>query len=269
MNIGMITCTYNMRIYDYKCPADFNWGKMCEKYRKEFDKADFLKLIGEIRNIGFNAVEIWEPMFSYQVYTEEDAREMKERLAGLGIGQIVYCIGGWVDFNIPDMDKIYRFAAALGCKVISGTLEKSDADTLPAKIEECGKRYGIRYAIENHPAPSMESPEEIAKVIAPLDYVGANPDTGIFNRQGYDALKAVELLKDRIYHCHLKDTAKDKNGCLALGDGDAPLAGILKKFCEWDFPYMVSVEYEYPTDPEPGLYKSVGFINGVLKAVKV
>jgi hypothetical protein len=32
---------------------------------------------------------------------------------------------------------------------------------------------------------------------------------------------------------------------------------------------MVSVEYEYPTDPKPGLFKSMGFINGVLKALEL
>src|SRR5665647_3360430 len=84
MNIGMITCTYFMRIYDYKQPANFQWGDMEDKYRKEFSRGDFLQLAREIRGIGYNSLEIWAPMYSFEVYTLEEGKKMAADLNALG-----------------------------------------------------------------------------------------------------------------------------------------------------------------------------------------
>ena len=84
MNIGMITCTYFMRIYDYKRPEPFNWGDMTRKYQQEFSRDDFIQLAKEIKGIGFNSLEIWEPMFSYKVYSLEEGKAMADELKAIG-----------------------------------------------------------------------------------------------------------------------------------------------------------------------------------------
>jgi len=78
-------------------------------------------------------------------------------------------------------------------------------------------------------------------------------------------MAAIELFKDKIYHCHFKDTVKGGNGCLPIGDGDAPMAEVLQNFMETDYDYMVSVEFEHLQDPAPGLVKSMAYIRSVLK----
>ncbi len=264
MNIGMITCNYFMRIYDYKTPEPFDWGAMCDKYRKEFSRQDFLKLAQEIRDLGYNSLEIWEPTFSHLVYSEDEAKAMAKELFDMGIKKLVYCIGGWGGNDVPVVEAAYKFAQALGSKVVSGCITKPEADIILPEVERCGKKYGIYYAIENHPEPSFEKPEDIAEVSKKYEMVGANLDTGIYNMQGYDVMAAAELLRDKIYHVHFKDTLKGGEGCLPIGDGDAPMAELLLKLKEWNFEYMISVEFEYPTDPAPGLKKSMEFIDSVL-----
>jgi len=268
MNIGMITCTYYMRIYDYKRPEPFQWGDMEDKYRQEFKKDDFLELVKEIKSVGFNSLEIWAPMYSFEVYTPDDAKDMAVELNNLGFSSLAYCIGGWRKKDIPRIEKAYAFAKAMGCKVVTGCIQKDDAQVILDEVERCGIKYGLLYAIENHPEPSIEKPEDVDRLTEPYKTVGANLDTGIYNMMGYDVLKAADLLKEKVYHVHFKDSPKGGDGCLPLGDSDTPVAELLKKFKEWDYPYMVSVEYEYPTDPKPGLYKSMGFINGVLACIK-
>jgi sugar phosphate isomerase/epimerase len=122
------------------------------------------------------------------------------------------------------------------------------------------------FAIENHPLPNIESPIKVAELIKDCKYVGANLDTGIYNMQCYDVLAAADILKDKIYHTHFKDTLKGGRGCLPIGDGDAPTAELLKRYKSWGYKHMVSVEFEYETDPTPGLVKSIKYINGVLEA---
>ena len=90
-------------------------------------------------------------------------------------------------------------------------------------------------------------------------------DTGIFNMMGYDVLAAEKLLGKKVYHVHLKDTVKGAaEGCLPIGDGDAPLKELLKRLRDRGYEDMISVEYEYPGDPAPGLEKSIKYINEAL-----
>jgi sugar phosphate isomerase/epimerase len=256
----MITCNYFMKIYDYKAPENFNWGDMCAQWRARFKKEDFLALAKEIRGMGYDALEIWEPTFSHDIYSEDDAKALASDLAAMGFNKLAYCIGGWGKESVGAVDKAYRFARALGADVVVGCIIKADVDIILPVVEEAGKKYGLKYAIENHPSPNLESPNEVAEAIKPYTTIGANLDTGIYNQQGFDVLDAYKLLKDKIYHSHFKDTLKGGEGCLPIGDGDAPLAELLRLYEADDFKYMLSVEFEYSKNPAPGLLKSIKYI---------
>ena len=264
MNIGMITCNYFMRIYDYVMPDPLNWGEMCDKYRAEFSRADFIKLAKEIRDMNYDCLEIWEPMFSHQVYSESDACSLAEELGVLGFRKLAYCIGGWSGDDVPQVEKAYLFAKALGAEVVTGGINVPTADIILPEVERCGKKYGLLYAIENHPAPNPESPEEVLALCTPYSTVGANIDTGIYNMQFFDVLAAADLLKDKVYHVHFKDTIKGGSNCLPIGEGDWPIDKMLLKLKEWGYDRMLSVEFEHHRDPAPGLIKSLGYINSVL-----
>jgi len=95
----------------------------------------------------------------------------------------------------------------------------------------------------------------------------AEPDILAYNMMGYDVLEAADLLSDKIFHCHFKDTPRGGHGCKPIGDSNTPCASLLMKLKMMGYKHMVSVEYECPTDPTPGLNKSLGFIRGVFAAI--
>lgn len=260
MNIGTITCSYFMRIYGYKRPEDFDWGAMTEKYRAEFTRQDFLTLAGEIRALGYDSIEIWEPTFSHFVYTPDEAHTLAADLKNMGFQLIAYCIGGWGPGDLQHVEKAYAFAHALGARVVTGCILREGTEALLDEIERCGQKYGLRYAIENHPEPNLEKPEDVAQVIQKYDAIGANLDSGIYNMQGYDILAAADLFGEKIWHVHYKDTVTGRDGCLPLGTGDAPLAELLHKLRERGYAEMLSVEFEFAGDPAPGLADSLAFI---------
>lgn len=264
MNIGTITCSYFMRIYGYQRPENFNWGAMTDRYRAEFKQDDFLKLAAEIRDLGYNGIEIWEPNFSHMVYSVEEAAAMKAKLNAMGFNSIAYCIGGWGAGDEKQVEPAYRFAKALGARVVAGCIIKEGTKALLDEVDRCGKQYGLKYAIENHPEPNLQSPEDVAAVIGQYETIGANLDSGIYNQQGYDILAAADLFGDKIYHVHYKDTVVGGEGCLPLGTGDAPLAELLLKLRDRGFEEMISVEFEFAGDPTPGLAESYAFIEKVL-----
>ena len=264
MNIGLITCNYYMRIYGYQKPENFDWGVMVRRYEAEYGQEDFLRIAREIHAIGYRHLEIWAPTFSYNVYTAEVAGAMGRTLRELGFESLVYCIGGWGAGDLDRIETAYRFAAALGAGVITGCISAPDADRVLAEADRCGRLYGIRYAIENHPAPNLESPQEILEQMMRYETIGANLDTGIYHAQGYDLLAAARLLGERIYHVHAKDTPAGGGGCYPLGTAGTPLAPLLRLLRDRDYEGMISVEYEADGDPVPGLYQSLGYITGVL-----
>lgn len=265
MNIGTITCSYFMRIYGYKRPEPFDWGAMTAKYRAEFGKEDFLSLAKEIRTLGFDSIEIWEPTFSHLVYTPQEAAAMADTLKGMGFGLVAYCIGGWSDGDAEQVEKAYEFAKALGARVVTGCINKEQCEKLLPEIERCGKAYGLKYAIENHPAPSYEKPADVGETISKYETIGANLDSGIYSMQGYDILAAADLFGDKIYHVHYKDTLRGGTGCLPIGEGDAPMGELLLKLRDRGYSEMVSVEFEFEGDPTPGLATSIAFIQNTLK----
>lgn len=264
MYIGTITCSYFMRIYDYRQPANFNWEAMSRKWRGELTNGGFLGLAHEIRAIGYDALEIWEPMFSFYAHTGDDAATLAKELRSMGYQKLVYCIGGWSAASVAVVDRAYRFANALGAEIMTGCIVRRDAPALLPALEAAGKTYGIRFAIENHPDPNLGSPEEVSGVARLYETVGANLETGYLFSAGYDLPASMDVLRGKIFHTHLKDAVKDSYACLALGDGDIPLRDVLNRLKEAKFTGMLSVEIETPYDPTPNLAKSLAYVRSLL-----
>jgi len=268
ISVGMITCNYYMQIYGYQKPEGFSWGDMCDKWRREQSPAGFLALAQAIRDLGYDGIEIWEPTYSYTVFSLQSAADMRARLAEMGFVSIVYCIGGW---SAPGgwspategtVDAAYAFAKALGARVVTGCV--ADAGYLLPIIDAAGRKHGIKFAIENHPEPSLRTPQEVASAAAKYRTVGANIDAGIYHSMGFDVLEAYELLKAKVYHAHFKDTKREGagsgGGAFAVGEGDTPLAELLDCLQRDAYDGMVSVEMNTLTDPTPGLARSLEYI---------
>jgi len=266
MKIGMITCNYCLGIYGFQQPDPFDWSKMEEKYRQEFRRDEFIKLVSEIREMGYEHLEIWEPHFSYLSYSPDEAAALSGTLREMGVRGFAYCIGGWQAAHEPRVEQVYRFAHALGAETITGCIPLSGSEALLEEIDRCGKKYALRFAIENHPVPNLENPSDIRRVVEKYDTIGANMDVGIFHETGYDVLQAAALLKDKIYHVHLKDTVKGGGwpigGSRPIGEGDTPVEDFLNLLQKWEYAHMVSVELESSGNPAAWLKKSFEYVHG-------
>lgn len=87
-------------------------------------------------------------------------------------------------------------------------------ETFPAIAAEC-ERAGVRAVFEGWPGPAPHyptlgcTPETWRAMFAavPSPALGLNYDPSHLVRLGIDYLRVLEEFKDRIYHCHGKDTA--------------------------------------------------------------
>jgi sugar phosphate isomerase/epimerase len=183
-----------------------------------------------------------------------------------GLTPLVYCVGGWNNSHIDVMERGFEFAAGLGAGVINGTIPCHGNEAALDRIDELAQKYKIRFSIENHAHPALESPEEIIAVLESHSaYIGANLDVGIYYRTGYDVLAAAKLFGPRIYHVHFKDVkGRNAAGSCASGTGEAPLKELADYLKSVGYAGMISLEHEPRYDPRPDLDAGVPYCKKIL-----
>lgn len=263
MNIGVITCVHMLRTYGYQRPDPFDWAAMEKAYHENYTAEDFLQLAKEIYDTGLEHLDLWEPMFSHKFHTPEEAADLAKRLHEMGFKTISYCIGGWYKGDSVQVGPAYRFANALGAKVMLGAIIEEAIPELFPEMEKYGKEFGIKFGVENHPDPCIGDPEHIRDAIAPYETIGVNIDAGLFHGFGYDLIDAYEMLKERVVHVHLKDNKRGARGPLAVGQGDAPMAELLRRLKRDNYQGMISIECSANGNPTAAIARSIGFVDGV------
>lgn len=176
--------------------------------------------------------------------------------------------------NDDDNRKTFEFAKKMGLYAITCEPAADAWDSL----EKLVKEYDIRIAIHNHPRqpnnPNYKywDPNYILEIVGKRDSrLGACADIGHWVRSGIDPVKAIKMLKGRVYGSHLKELNKMGPDAVdaPCGRGNALAMGVLEELRRQKVQGAVSVEYE--TDfgqnaPEVG--QCIGFARGWAQAKK-
>ena len=118
-------------------------------------------------------------------------------------------------------------------------------ETFPAIASEC-EAAGVRAVLEGWPGPAPHYPTlgytpEVWRAMfaaVPSAAIGLNYDPSHLVRLGIDYLRVLEEFKDRIYHCHGKDTALLPEGQYLYGRL-RPALGKAPGFSEGAWRYCV------------------------------
>ena len=200
--------------------------------------------------------------------TDEECAAMAKKFADAGMN--VYSCGVVYMSKKEDVDNAFRYAKALGCVSIVGVPEWE----LIPYTEEKVKEYDVLMAIHNHGPgdkryPTAESVWERVKDLDPR--MGIALDTGHSIRAGEDPVKAVREYKDRIFDFHVKDMtewAPAGHGVIC-GHGKMDLLGLMRELIAVGYNRVCPFEYEIDeNDPFPGFMESLGYVRGLLAAIK-
>jgi sugar phosphate isomerase/epimerase len=242
MKYGVISCSYLARIYHYQVPQPFDWGAMQKKHLAEFTTQDLLSLADIFRGLGVENMELWWGHSDYHRKTEADGMELAEQLAERGIYVPAYTIGSWGSQNLEEMESAYRYARGLGARVLVGALDAENPGPAIERMALLADRYGIPFAIENHPAPNMGDFDAILRCCQAVPWaIGANLDTGIAAAMGYDPLGAARRLGGSLIHVHAKPAP--------AGKPPVDFGALNRYLTQEGFGGLVSVEYNAMTDP--------------------
>jgi L-ribulose-5-phosphate 3-epimerase len=198
-------------------------------------------LLGRVRALGFEAVDLWGAHLSTEWATDEHVVIARELLAAHGITVTTY--GTWV--HRPNVERACELALELGTSTI-GAGFSGDAGELAPVLRE----HGVTLAIENHPEKTPA--EVLAKIEAGDGTMAATVDTGWWGTQGFDAVEAIEELGGHVAHVHLKDVLRvgEPHDTCAWGEGVVDVEACVRALQALGYQGAYTVEHE-PEDHDP------------------
>ncbi|MDL5512040.1 sugar phosphate isomerase/epimerase [Arenibacter sp. M-2] len=200
--------------------------------------------------------------------SEEDIKNITAKFEKAGIG----LYGGGVIYmkTAQEVENAFRYAKAAKMKVIIGV---PNHDLLPL-VEMKVKETNIKLAIHNHgPGDKMyPTPEVVYDKIKMLDpRIGLCIDVGHVQRLGLDPVKNIKMYADRLYDIHLKDVDKSEadGKSVEFGRGVLDIPAVLNALKAINYTGVMAMEFEKDSeDVFAGLAECVGYVNGVLDAIK-
>jgi len=151
-------------------------------------------------------------------------------------------------FQLSDEELDYGFALAkaVGARAISTEISFDESEL--KRVGAFADKHKFWIAYHGH---ATTTPVMFEKAFAVAKYNGANVDLGHF--VAGDNGSVVEFIKkhhERISHVHLKDRKKGNGPNMAFGEGDTPVAEVLKLIRDqkWSIQGTIEFEYKVPAD---------------------
>ena len=201
----------------------------------------FAALLYDVRELGFDAIDLWGAHLSPEWATDEHIAIAREALAAHGI--VVATYATWVQGS--SLEQACRLARAVGASLIGGGFSGEPGELAPVL-----RAHGVTLAIENHPERSPE--EVLAKIEAGEGTMAATIDTGWWATHGYDPLQAIEELGPHVAHVHLKDVLHEgePHETCAWGEGIVDIEGCVRALRGIGYAGAFTIEHE-PEDRDP------------------
>ena len=257
--LSFITANYVARELNYQMSEGWDQGdaatqaafRPVEQFESKLDA-----MLGDIKALGFQALDLWGAHLHGRWATAEHLRIAKELLAERELK--VVSLAAWID-SLETLKGTAAIATALGATSIGGgapSLHEFRADA-----EAVLKEHGVKLGIENHPE---RTPDEVLKQIGDGadGFIGAALDTGWWATQGFRAPQAIGELKDHLVHVHLKDVrAEGEHETCRLGTGIVPITECLETLREVGYTGALGIEHEPETfDPTQDIRASAALV---------
>ena len=148
-------------------------------------------------------------------------------------------------YALPDdvIDYCFELARAVGARAISCEMSVKDAQ----RLGQFADRHRLPVGYHNH-ASLKNADWETA--FGQAKFNGANVDIGHYIA-GNDT-SVTDFLKkyaDRVTHVHIKDRRRNEGPNMPFGEGDTPIAEVLRLIRDHRWQIQATIEYEYPLPP--------------------
>jgi L-ribulose-5-phosphate 3-epimerase len=201
-----------------------------ETFGERFDA-----LLGRVRSLGFDAIDLWGAHLGPEWATEEHVGIACEALDRHRLAVATYAT--WV--GPGNVGRSCELALAVGTSTIGGGCS-GEAAALAHVLRD----HGVTLAIENH--PERTPADVLAKIEAADGAMAATVDTGWWGTQGYDAATAIEELGEHVAHVHLKDVVREgePHETCRWGEGIVDVEACVRALQRLGYRGALTVEHE-------------------------
>jgi sugar phosphate isomerase/epimerase len=242
--IAFMTANYVARETGY---AMHGWGHGDRMTNEAFAPAEtyeerFDALLGDIRALGFDAIDLWGAHLSPGWATDFHVEAAQDALERHGLRVATYAT--WIDPS--NVERACELALAVDAPIIGGGFS-GDPEAIAPALE----KYGVRLGVENHPETTPA--EVLAEIERGGEMFGATVDTGWWGTHGYDAAGAIEELRDFLLHVHLKDVRAlgEPHDTCPWGKGIVPVEECVRTLGRIGYTGAIAIEHE-PGTSDPG-----------------
>ena len=185
-----------------------------------------------------------------------------QRFRDAGVKLVACNMNYGEDFSDAEIDRTFEMTKALGADLITAV---GPTKTL-RRLDAFARSHKLRVAFHNEEQiPDMPAFE--AAVAGMSDYIGFNLDIGHFTSTGGDSMAMLKKHGGRIWDVHLKDQKKNLGPVVAFGQGDSPIAQVLRWVRDTGFAAPVNIEQEAPGwDREAIARQALDYCRKVLSA---
>jgi sugar phosphate isomerase/epimerase len=244
----------------------------CELWSAHIEPAELAAALGRGEAHARDALRKWRLSVPL-----EDFRRVRAAFDRAGVALTAYNVSfrdhwgaeaappdmAWTDAEI---DRGFEMAKALGVRAITSSCTVS---TVP-RIDAAAQRHGIPVGVHNH---SWDRPDEFfgpddwERAMADTRMIRINLDIGHYAAANHDGLAFLRQHHARIVSLHLKDRRRNDGPNVPFGEGDAPIAEVLRFLRDRKSPIPANIEYEYDgTDAIAEVRRSLEFCRKVLTA---
>lgn len=193
-------------------------------------------------------------------------KEFRSKWESAGVLIEILKVDGIFRMSDAELDYVFTMAKTLGARAISTEISKSDEEH--KRVGSFADKHRLMVGLHGH---ATTTPEHWEKAFSLAKFNAANVDLGHFVA-GND-VSVVEFVKKhhaRITHVHVKDRKSKANGGanLAFGQGDTPIAEVLRMIRDNKWPIQATLEIEYRapegSDRMKEIAKSIQFCRDAL-----
>ncbi|MEJ7768743.1 MAG: sugar phosphate isomerase/epimerase [Chitinophagaceae bacterium] len=198
--------------------------------------------------------------------TMDEIKKIRDKINNAGITIQAYNGPFATRDSDEEFELVFRTAQALG----TDSITTSATVDVMKRVDVLARKYKIKVGMHNH--ANIKDPNEFATPESFMrgmegnsEFIRINLDIGHFTAADYDAVDFMKKYHEKIICIHLKDRKKSQGAGVPFGEGDAPIAQVLKLIKENKWPIPANIEYEYKgTDTIAEVKKCLEYANNVL-----
>jgi sugar phosphate isomerase/epimerase len=172
-------------------------------------------------------------------------RDIRRQFEDAGLRIAYYNVNFNETFTDQERDRTFEAAKALGAEGFSSSTVLSEARRLVPFVA----RHGMFVAMHNHnnlvDPDQFATPESFETALAMSDLFRVTLDIGHFVAGNNDPVAFIRRHHDRIVNIHVRDRKRDNGPNRPFGQGDTPIADVLRLIRDNRYAIRAYLEYEY------------------------